>query len=149
MPCGGRGAAPRPGSVAGGIHPRLVDQLHGAPAATGQAQRIAVRCETGVDSQGTWRLREQQRRPAGCYANGKGRVVVIAQSHENLFAGLAWGVGLTLGGIVVIICALAFLCDYKGMASRYCESILETRRQMPIAGRYAQGASVEIGREWC
>ena len=59
---------------------------------------------------------------------------------------LAWGSGLTLFGITLIVCAVTFLRDYKGIAARYSESVLKSRMKMPVVGRYAQTSSTSSVR---
>jgi len=65
-------------------------------------------------------------------------MIAVGRASGSLPAVLAWGIGLILLGLAVIGFGLGFLSDYRGIASKYRESLVASRRMLPVVGGQAE-----------
>jgi hypothetical protein len=77
-----------------------------------------------------------------------GGMTVVSSSHGSLAAVLGWGIGLVIAGATIVVAAVAFLADYRGVARNYYESIVATRGRIPGLGRRYERSSADNFRIW-
>lgn len=69
---------------------------------------------------------------------------VRTMTPQSVHSGVAvagWGIGLALVGALIIVAAVVFLADYKGLARRYHESVVATHEGVRFIGHRYRNSS--------